>query len=601
MPLSLRKLRNKIRFSIGNKQSFVFFSVFLLAIGIIYLYVVPQLESQLTSRKQESLENYASLFAESYYAAVSQGASPVYQQLLTQQYAEKADARIVVINSSGYLVADSLKGQSFENSDYEETANQAILNKAPATTTHMIADKNYMLAAAPLGYPSHIYGVIVVVSSMADVESAVNLVQRQLSIAAGVAMFIALASIYLASQILARRIRRVEKGAQLIAQGDFETRVPVTSQDELGQLAKTFNDMGDRLGSAFQQIDIEKRRAQLLLDDLSEGVIGLDAEGNIIVANPAAAQLLGHELTPPAPLTGAVPEEIYDLWQSMSEKHPDREDTFMLDAEKALQVHSSFLSGQEELRSLLVLRDVSQEVKIERSRRDFIANASHELKTPLFSLGGFLEILQDEDVDEQTKREFINTMKEQVDRLAELARNLLDLSRMDSGAVQVTSGSVELKDVVDSVAREFAAPAVTRESSIDTSGMPEDLVAICDRDRTAQLLRILLDNALKYSPAGGTIEVAGNGGDGGKTVSFIVADCGPGIPSDELNRVFERFYRGRSAGRVRGTGLGLSIAHELVRLMNGTIEVESSTGGTTFTVTLPGNGNGGNGSRAQAG
>lgn len=587
----------------------MFFSVFLLAIGIIYLYVVPQLESQLTSRKQESLENYASLFAESYYAAVSQGASPVYQQLLTQQYAEKADARIVVINSSGYLVADSLKGQSFENSDYEETANQAILNKAPATTTHMIADKNYMLAAAPLGYPSHIYGVIVVVSSMADVESAVSLVQRQLSIAAGVAMFIALAAIYLASQILARRIRRVEKGAQLIAQGDFETRVPVTSQDELGQLAKTFNDMGDRLGSAFQQIDVEKRRAQLLLDDLSEGVIGLDADGNIIVANPAAAELLGRELTPPAPLTGAVPEEVYDLWQSMSEKHPDREDTFMLDAEKALQVHSSFLSGQEELRSLLVLRDVSQEVKLERSRRDFIANASHELKTPLFSLGGFLEILQDEDVDEKTKREFINTMKEQVDRLAELARNLLDLSRMDSGAVQVTSGSVELKDVVDSVAREFAAPAVTRESSIDTSGMPEDLVAICDRDRTAQLLRILLDNALKYSPAGGRIEVGGNGGDGG-TVCFMVADCGPGIPGDELTRVFERFYRGRSAGRVRGTGLGLSIAHELVRLMNGTIEVESSTVGTTFTVTLPGNGyginggnggNGGNGSRTLAG
>lgn len=593
-------LRNKIRFSIGNKQSFVFFSVFLLAVGIIYLYVVPQLENQLTSRKQESLENYSSLFAESYYAAVSQGASPVYQQLLTQQYAEKADARIIVINSSGYLVADSLKGQSFESSDYEETANQAIIGKGPYTETRKISDKNYMLTAAPLGYPSHIYGVIVVVSSMADVESAVSLVQRQLSIAAGVALFIALAAIYLASQILARRIRRVEKGAQLIAQGDFATRVPVTSQDELGQLAQTFNDMGDRLGSAFQQIDVEKRRAQLLLDDLSEGVIGLDSNGSIIVANPAAADLLGREITPPEPLIGAVPEEVFDLWQSMNEQHPDREDTFMLDSEKALQVHSSFLSGQEELKSLLVLRDVSQEVKLERSRRDFIANASHELKTPLFSLGGFLEILQDEEVEEETKREFITTMKEQVDRLAELARNLLDLSRMDSGAVQVTSGSVELKDVVDSVAREFAAPAVTRDSRIDTSGMPEDLVAICDWERTAQLLRILLDNALKYSPAGATIEVAGSGGDGGP-VSFMVADCGPGIPHEELGRIFERFYRGRGAGRVRGTGLGLSIAHELVKLMNGAIEVKSSTGGTTFTVTLPGNGNddnGGNGGRS---
>ena len=270
----------------------------------------------------------------------------------------------------------------------------------------------------------------------------------------------------------------------------------------------------------------------------------------------------------------------------MSLEDPNSVDTYMLPGVQALSVHSSFLSDQAELASLLVLRDVSQEVKMEKSRRDFIANASHELKTPLFSLGGFLELLQDEDVDDSTKDEFITTMREQVDRLADLARKLLDLSQMDSGAIEVRNSRMELKDVIEVVVREFTAWLVSHDSRVDMDGFPEDLIAIGDPDRTAQLIRILLDNALKYSPAGATVQVTGNSN--GKTVGFTVSDNGPGIAKEDLHRVFERFYRGKGAGRIRGTGLGLSIAHELVRLMNGTIEVESTGQGSAFTVTLPG-------------
>jgi signal transduction histidine kinase len=263
-----------------------------------------------------------------------------------------------------------------------------------------------------------------------------------------------------------------------------------------------------------------------------------------------------------------------------------RDEVFLLPGDRALQVRSSFLSDQGELSSLLVLRDVSQELKMEQSRRDFIANASHELKTPLFSISGFLELLQDEDVDEETKKEFVTTMKEQVDRLARLSRHLLDLSQMDSGSMSVVSTRVPLREVVDMVAGEFAAPFVNIGTSIDTSSLADDVVALCDRERTAQLVRILLDNALKYSPEDGSVEVAGSSN--GQTVSFTVTDHGPGIPRDELPRIFERFYRGKSAGRVGGTGLGLSIAAELVRLMDGSIDVESGSSGTIFKVTLPG-------------
>lgn len=568
-------------------MSLVFFSVFILTAAIVYLYVVPPLENRLIDEKEDRLKNYAILFSGSFVDAFNQGASPVYLDLLTQQYAERADARILMINGQGQLLADSLKGQAFDQADYP-VANTAMVEGRSITDVARVGDSNYGMAAVPLVSNGRIFGAMVVSSSMADVESAVSEVRTQLISAAVAALIIALASIYMASHILARRIQRIEKGAVRIAQGDFDIRVPVTSRDELGQLAQAFNDMSDRLGSAFQQIDVEKRRAKLMLDDLSEGVIGIDTQGSIIVANPAAEKLLGREITPPQPLAGCVPEEVFDLWDSMSETNPAREDTFILDGEKALQVHTSFLSDQEELKSLLVMRDVSQEVKLDRSRRDFIANASHELKTPLFSLGGFLEILKDEDVDEQTKKEFIATMKQQVDRLAELARNLLDLSRMDSGGMEISITGVQLREVVDSVAREFSLPAPDRDSRVDASALPVDLTALCDRDRMTQLVRILLDNALKYSPERAGVEVAG-GRDGEKVV-LTVADSGPGIPDEELSRIFERFYRGRGAGRVRGTGLGLSIASELVRLMEGDIEVESSANGTIFSVTLPGNG-----------
>jgi len=571
--------------SLAVKLSIVFFSVFFFAVGIIAIVVVPQLQGRLTDQKLRNLGDYATLYSESYLQAVNQGASRIYLDLLTQQYAERADARILALDSSGTLLSDSLMGQGFDPGDYN-IANVSISSGNLSTTVTSIGGRSFAMAAVPVYKGNTIVASIVVSSSMSDVESAVSLVQRLMAIAAAAALVVALVVIYVVSYILARRIRRIESGAVRIAEGDFNIKVPVASQDELGQLATTFNDMGDRLGSAFQQVEDEKRRAKVLLDDLSEGVIGIDGDGSIIVINPAAEQLLGREITPPCQLEVCLPAEVFELWQSMSPDHPQREDTFMLPGDLALQVHSSYLSDQAELASLLVLRDVSQEVKLELSRRDFIANASHELKTPLFSLGGFLELLQDEDVDEATKDEFVATMREQVERLADLARKLLDLSQMDSGAIEVRTSQVDVKNLVEMVAREFTAVSVSHDSRVDSTQLPEGLVAICDPDRTAQLIRILLDNALKYSPQGAAVDVSGS--HNGHSVSFTIADHGPGIPETELPRVFERFYRGKAAGRVRGTGLGLSIAHELVKLMNGTIEVTSNGAGTRFKVTLPG-------------
>lgn len=577
-------LRNKISLSLAPKLSLIFFSLFVAAIAVTILVVAPQLETRLTDQKRGDLENYAVVYAENFSGYINQGASPVYLDLLAQQYAERADARMILINASGNLVSDSLKGQQVNLDDYP-VAEVALVDNQPATDVVEIGGRRYAMAAAPIVSANAVTGVLVVSSSTDNVASDVSMVRGVMLRSAAVALALALITIYAVSLFLARRIRKIESGARSIARGDFDTRIGEVSRDELGQLSLAFDEMGGRLGDAFDRIEVEKRRAQVLLDDLSEGVLGIDDQGDIVIANPASGLLLGREIVPPVPLAETVPEEVLELWQSMSNEHPVRHDIFVLPDEMALQVRSSFLSDQDEFSSLLVLRDVSQEMKIEQSRRDFIANASHELKTPLFSISGFLELLQDEEVDEEHKKEFINTMKEQVDRLGRLARNLLDLSQLDSGSMNVINTSVPLREVVDTVAGEFNTPFLDTAASIDTSGLPADMVAVCDRERVTQLVRILLDNALKYSPGDGSIEIAGN--TNGSTVNFSITDHGPGIPREELPRIFERFYRGKGAGRTSGTGLGLSIAAELVRLMDGSISVESDGGGTSFMVTLP--------------
>ncbi|MDP8910854.1 MAG: HAMP domain-containing histidine kinase, partial [Actinomycetota bacterium] len=221
--------------------------------------------------------------------------------------------------------------------------------------------------------------------------------------------------------------------------------------------------------------------------------------------------------------------------------------------------------------------------RLDDARREFIANASHELRTPLFSLGGSLELLLEEDMDDETRREFLTTMREQVERLAKLATELLDLSRLDAGRLHVEREPVALRSVADAVANEFRAVAQTRDHVLEAPATG-DAFALADADRVLQIGRILVENALVHTPPGTTVRLSV--GFDATTATLSVEDDGPGIPSEHANHVFDRFYRIDGA-KASGSGLGLAIARELARLMGGTIEVESRHGRTEFRLGLP--------------
>jgi signal transduction histidine kinase len=244
-----------------------------------------------------------------------------------------------------------------------------------------------------------------------------------------------------------------------------------------------------------------------------------------------------------------------------------------------------FESGaRDELGQLARTLDAMQRqlAELETARRRFIATASHELRTPIFSLGGFLELLEDEELDEETRAAFLRQLRVQVDRLGKLATDLLDLSRLEAGSLELRPERTDVGELAKAVAAEFTPALAAHESNLEVRLAGGSVEALCDPERVAQIMRILLDNALSHTPAGTDVVVAASQDNG--RARLAVTDFGPGIRRGDLERIFEPFFTSDDA---QGSGLGLAIAHELAERMEGDLRAESSSGRTTFALELP--------------
>ena len=243
------------------------------------------------------------------------------------------------------------------------------------------------------------------------------------------------------------------------------------------------------------------------------------------------------------------------------------------------------LGSQDELAQLArALDDMQgQLAQLETARKRFIATASHELRTPIFSLGGFLELLEDEDLDPETRVRFTGQLREQVDRLGKLTTGLLDLSRLEAGSLELRPEPTDVSQLAEDVAAEFLPALAAHDSHLEVRVGDEPLEATCDPERVAQIIRILVDNALSHTPAGTDVVIAASRRDG--HVRLAVTDFGTGIKRSAMDRIFEPFYTSDDA---QGSGLGLAIAHELAERMRGELTVESMPGRTTFALEFPG-------------
>jgi signal transduction histidine kinase len=583
--------------SVKNWLTLLIVALVALAMLVAWVYVVPPLQGRLTTQKLADARGSARLVSETLTAPGLLGYDHTSGRVTVtdvdavtstlNSISNKFSGRAIIYTRGLVPVLDSSNQVAPDTSDYPMLA-QAVSTGRVAQGTVTTATGRVMATAVPLFTQSlgrTPAAAVLVISSLKDVDNAVAAVQRQLLFATLLALGISLILGYLASYFIARRLKRIERSAELIAGGDLSAKVPETVEDEIGQLADTFNVMAERLRSAFAQVEYERDRVEVLLNDLSEGVLGLSAEGTITIANPAAAILLDRQALIGETVDEALPGDVAQLWRD-SQEDADFDMVVFGQDDVTLEATTYPVGGDADFTSIVVLRDVTAQARLERARRDLIANASHEFKTPLFSLAGSLELIDEGDLSPEEQREFLQVMRQQVDRLRNMAVSMLDLSRVEAGSFELHPEDVDLALIGQSVLDEFQAQAQSKEVALSFEE-GEGHTAWCDEQRLVQVLRALIDNAIKYSPGGSSVRLSA--ATEGVEALMVVADDGPGISSSELPHVFERFHRGREErGTTTGAGLGLSIARELTEMMGGGITAESPQGGgARFTVRLP--------------
>lgn len=450
-----------------------------IAVALIYLYVVPQLESSLTGEAESRITRQVETEIGSLESALTAATDPATIERAVDRTAEMTGTRVTLATvrqaggpqpgpASTLVIEDSAELESL-STDSAAIAADAVRDGEASGVGVEATGRRVEVAVALPRYPSGEPEWVAIFSEpLTEIESTVSDIRDKILFAAAIAFLMSLITAYVASNRTGRRLRQLAEAAQKAAGGNFAIQVPVASPVELAEVAQAFNEM------------------QLRLADL------------------------------------------------------------------------------------------------ERARRQFIANASHELRTPIFSLGGFMELIDEEDLDPDTRAEFLRSMRDQIDRLTKLTEDLLDLSKLDAGAIRFEPRAIELSQLASEIALEFGPRADEHGSRLEVRTPDRVVVAMADPDRTRQIIRILLDNALKHTPSGTKVTITSHSDEA--RASLTVFDEGPGIPKHVRTRMFDRFYTADDSG---GSGLGLSIARSLAMRMNGQLSVVAKRGSSAFTLDLP--------------
>jgi len=380
--------------------------------------------------------------------------------------------------------------------------------------------------------------------------------------------------------------------AENITSGDFDQVLEVKSEDEVGMLTKTFNYMASQLKSMLNEIYNEKNKFELILNYMTDGIVAFNRDGLIIHINSAAVRFL--ELQHNAPTFDGIMLKLglrYTLPDLLNRKNLSEINENIQMKERFFKIQfASFTDKENTVEGvIIVLQDNTEAQKLDNMRKEFVANVSHELKTPLTSIKSYSETLLDGAIeDQETARNFIQVIYSESNRMDRLVKDLLLLSKHDSG-IRLNLQKIYPMELAQSVAEAMRMSAEEKYQSLEIIRDGDPPVISGDWDRLEQLLFNIIGNAIKYTPENGRITVYV--GNQGKDAVIRVADTGIGIPEKDLDRVFERFYRVDKARsrQMGGTGLGLSIAKEIAESHKGSISVKSEYGkGTEIIIILPG-------------
>jgi two-component system phosphate regulon sensor histidine kinase PhoR len=429
---------------------------------------------------------------------------------------------------------------------------------------------------------------------MTEVRAKVSAIKNLIWLVGCLVSIAVVALTYFVAARVVRPVVTLTDAAEAIAAGDYQQHVYFDSRDELGALAHSFNRMSDQLESRETQLRESSQRLTTVLEGMAEGVVSLDDRQRIVLANAAAGGLLG--FSPEQELGRPLLEVVRNhalhaaLVQSQASRESRRVEIELGDGEnRALSIYVTLVPGERKTRFILVLQDITELRRLESMRQEFVANVSHELKTPLSSIKAYAETLSQGAInDSQNNLRFVHRIEDQAERLHQLILDLLSLARIESGKEAFEIAPVNIESIVLSCLAEHQAGAESKGVQLITESGESDLKVRADEEGTRQILNNLINNAVNYTPPGGHVKVGWRTEDAMGVLE--VSDSGVGIAAEHLPRLFERFYRVDKARsrELGGTGLGLSIVKHLTQSFGGHVEVESEPGvGTMFTVRIP--------------
>lgn len=581
----------------------IYISLILIAMQIIGVYFTRTVEQSFVDNFSESLNYQADSLAinlEPYLSSETGREQEDEDEIaeFIQDFVTLNNAGVQIIDQSGVIVGGSesekhLIGQK----NVQLEVNRALLgSRASDIRSDSMTGQRMMVLAVPVeSNDNQVIGAVYLWAPMTDMYSTVRRINSIFATGTVFALLLTVVLGVVLSRTITNPVKAVTEQATAMANGDFNRRVNIMSNDEIGQLGQAFNNMAIRLREALSQNEEERVKLASVLANMSDGVIATDWQGHIVVHNERAEAILHTEIQEGDNLLEVLPSLSPKLSWPLTEQRVVFCEVSSPDDDTVYYVRLTFTpyQRQEDYTGgvIAVVQDVTEQEKLEQQRKEFVANVSHELRTPLTTIKSYLEALDDGAMqDRELGPKFLDVTRRETDRMIRLVTDLLHMSRLDSKEASLRLQPMPIAPLLEEVATRFAIPIERKNIQLvlDLSAPLPDVWA--DRDQIRRVLDNLMSNAIKYTAdEGGKITVRARQKDD-RYVEVSIQDNGIGIPRKDLDRIFERFYRvdkarSRSMG---GTGLGLSIAREIIRAHGGEIDMDSELhAGTTVTFTLP--------------
>jgi len=572
----------------------------IILIGIIAVlwYASKSLRETYVERTAADLETRARLLEKQVSAKLT-SVSGESVDSLCKELGKKASTRITVIRTSGEVIGDSEEdpGKMDNHANRPEVRGALAGSSGTSTRFSRTLQQNMMYVAVPLRVNGEIVGVLRTSIPLTSIDEALRAIQFKIALAGLIVAVLAAVVSLVVSRRISRPLEKLRQGAELFARGDLESRLPVPDSEELGGLAEAMNHMAYQLDSRIRTATKQRNEMEAVLSSMVEGVLAVDAEERVIGINHAAAELLEvdsahiqgrtiHEVVRNSELLRFVARTLVSMW-------PVEGDIVLRNGgEKFLQAHGTILRDADGrgIGALVVLNDVTRMRRLENVRREFVANVTHELRTPVTSVKGFVETLLDGALsDPENAKHFLSIIARQTDRLNAIIDDLLSLSRIEQETEdeEIVLKEDRIVDVLQAAIQVCETKAAAKKIAIDLE-CEEGVSVRINPPLLEQAVVNLIDNAIKYSDRKGTIHVGAVMRDAEIIVS--VRDHGCGITKEHLPRLFERFYRVDKARsrKLGGTGLGLAIVKHIAQAHGGKVTVESTPGkGSNFQIHLP--------------